>query len=65
MFKVRLIKLLFLKKLKTLCHGHMLLVILKAKKLFERFTKNFFKKSQKEVRVDKMIKEKGNRPYFK
>ena len=29
-----------IKKLKTLCRGHMLLVILKAKKLLERFTKN-------------------------
>ena len=27
------------KKLKTLCHGHMLSVMLKAKKLLERFTK--------------------------
>ena len=29
-----------IKKLKTLCRGHMLLVILKAKKLLESFTKN-------------------------
>ena len=30
------------KKLKILYRGHMLLVILKAKKLLERFTKNVF-----------------------
>ena len=28
-----------IKKLKTMCHGHMLLMILTVKKLLERFTK--------------------------
>ena len=37
--QIGLKKFLQLKKLKTLCRGHMLFVILKAKKLLERFTK--------------------------
>ena len=36
-----------IKKLKTLCRGHMLLVILKGKALLERFTKNNCKKQIK------------------
>ena len=39
MFEIGLKKFLRLKKLKTLWRGHMLLVILKAKQLLERFTK--------------------------
>ena len=35
------------KKLKTLCRGHTLLMILKAKKLLERFTKKNYKKQIK------------------
>ena len=38
-FQIGLKKFLQLKKLKTLCRGHMLFVILKPKKLLERFTK--------------------------
>ena len=33
-------KVLLLNKLKVLCRSHMLLVILEARKLLERFTKN-------------------------
>ena len=44
MFQISLKKFLLLKKLKTLCHGHTLLVILKTKKLLERFTKKNYKK---------------------
>ena len=33
-----------IKKLKTVCHGHMLSVILMAKKLLERFMKKYYKK---------------------
>ena len=44
MFQIGLKKLLQLKKLKTLHDGHMLLVILKAKKLLERFTYKDFQK---------------------
>ena len=48
-----------LKKLKTLCRGYMLLVILKVKKLLECFTKKNCKKTnQKEFRVEKVIKRK-------
>ena len=47
----------------------MLLVILKAKKLLERFTKKNSKqktrKKQKEFRVEKVIKRKGNRVHVK
>ena len=38
---------LVIKKVKTLCRGHMLLVILQAKKLLERFTKTNGKKQNK------------------
>ena len=44
MFQISLKTFLLLKKLKTLCHGHTLLVILKTKKLLERFTKKNYKK---------------------
>ena len=47
MFQIGLKKFLLLKKLKTLFRGHMLLVILKAKKLLERFTKKNCKKQIK------------------
>ena len=44
----------------------MLLVILKLKKLLKRFTKKNCKKTnQKEFRVEKVIKRKGNKLYFK
>ena len=44
MFQIDL-KFLWLKKLKTLFPGHMLLVILKEKKLLERFMKTYSKKT--------------------
>ena len=40
-------KVFVIKKVKTLCCEHMVLVILKAKKLLERFTKNNCKKQIK------------------
>ena len=44
----------------------MLLVILKLKKLLERFTKkNCRKTNQKEFRVEKVIKRKGGKLYVK
>ena len=47
-------------------HGHMLLVILKAKKLLERFTKkNWRKTNQKEFRAEKVIKRKRDILYIK
>ena len=58
MFQIGLKKFLRLKKLKTLCRGHMLLVILKAKKLLERFTKRNCKKQIKNSLELKSKKEK-------
>ena len=47
MFQIGLMKFLLLKKLKTLFRGHMLLAIIKSKKLLERFTKKNYKKQIK------------------
>ena len=53
-----------LKKLKTLCHGHMSLVILTEKKLLELFTKKKIRNTnQKRFRVEKAIK-KDDKLYF-
>ena len=52
---------LWLKRLKILCHGNMLLVILSLKKLLERFMENNYKKH--EFRVEKVIKRKGDKLY--
>ena len=46
MFQIGLKKFLLLQKLKALYRGNMLLVILKAKKLLERFTKKNCKKNE-------------------
>ena len=54
LFEIGLSKILWLKNLKTLCCGDMLLVILTEKKLLERVTKNNSKK-KKELRVEKVI----------
>ena len=44
----------------------MLLVILKAKKLLESFTKKNYKKQiKKSLRVENVIKRKGNKLYVK
>ena len=42
-----------IKKVQNTCRGHMLLAILEAKKLLERFTKKIQKANQKEYRVEK------------
>ena len=47
MFQIGLKQFLQLKKLKILFHGHMLLVILKAKTLLGHFTKKNYKKQNK------------------
>ena len=47
MFQIGLMKFLLLKNLKTLFRGHLLLAILKSKKLLERFTKKNYKKQIK------------------
>ena len=46
-FQISLKKFLLLKNLKTLYRGHMLLVILKAKKSLERYTKKNYEKGIK------------------
>ena len=43
----------------------MSLVILKAKKLLERFTKKLQKTNQKKIRIEKLIKRKGDKLYVK
>ena len=60
-FQIDLKKFLRLKKLKILCHGHMLLVILTVKKLLKRFTK----KEMQNARAEKVIKKKGDKLYVK
>ena len=50
-----------IKKLKTQCCGHMLLVILKVKKLLERFMKNNYKDKSKRVWSQKKNKRKGDK----
>ena len=52
MFQVGLKKFSLLKTLKTLCCGHMLLMILKTKKLLERF-KNCKKQIKKSLELKK------------
>ena len=57
---------MLLKKLNTLCCGHILFAILNEKTLLERLTtKNCKKYIQNEVRVEKAIKRKGDKIYVK
>ena len=59
-FPIALKRFLQLSKLKTLCRGYMLLVILKAKILLERFTKKNCKKQMKKgLELKKQLKEKA------
>ena len=65
MFQFSLKKFLWLKKSKILCRRHSLLLILMEKKLLECFPKNICKKiNQKEFRVEKVIKKKGDKLYL-
>ena len=64
-FQTGLKEFLWLKKLKTQCPGYMLLVVLKAKKFFERFIKKNWKNKSKSVYNEKLIKRKGDKLYFK
>ena len=60
------LKFLWFRKLKILCYGPMLLMILIEKKLLEHFTKKNWKKTnQEEFRTEKEIKRKGNELYVK
>ena len=56
---------LLLQKLKILFRGHILLMILKVKKLLKRFMKKNCKKkkNQKQFRVEKVIPRKGDKLY--
>ena len=45
--QIGLKKFLSLKKLKILCHGHVLLMVLTEKKFLKRFTKTNWKKQNK------------------
>ena len=66
MFQIGLENILWLKILKTLCCGHILLVILMEKELLERFIKKNCKKQIKKslnLRFEKIIKRKGNKLY--
>ena len=66
MFQICLQKFLWLQKLKIVCRGHILPVILTGKKLLEYFTKENCKKQiKKEFRVWKKIKRKDNKLYVK
>ena len=55
-----------LKKLKILCRGHILLMILMEQKLLESFTKlNCKKQIKKSLELKKVIKKKGDKLYVK
>ena len=58
-FQIGLKKLLWLKKLKTLCRGHILLVILKANKLLDLLRKMIAKSKSKRVYCWKSNEEKS------
>ena len=59
-------KYLLLKKLKILCRGNILLMILMERKLLERFTKKKLQKTnKKEFRIAKVTKRKGDKSYVK
>ena len=58
MFQIGLKKFLWLKILKSLCSKHMLLAILKTKKLLEDFTTKNCEKQIKNVQSYKSNKEK-------
>ena len=60
LFQINPKKLLLLQKERILLLGHMLLVILKAKKFLE-LQKTF----QQEFRVEKVLKKKGDKLYVK
>ena len=55
-FQIGLKRITWLEKLKILCHGHMLLLILKAKEIVRTFyEKELQKPNQKDFRVEKVI----------
>ena len=66
MFLIGKNKCIWLKMLKILCHGHMLLVILTEKKLLERFVKTNSKKQIKnKLQKKKLVRKKCDKLYGK
>ena len=64
--QIGLKKILWLKKLKIMYYGNMLLVVLMVKKFLERFmTKNWKKTNHQEFRTENVIKRKGEELYVK
>ena len=65
-FQIRLKKFLWLKKIRTLWHEHVILAILTEKKLTKKILQKKIKKTnQKEFRVEKVINRKCDKPYVK
>ena len=62
-FQIALQKILSLQKLEILFRGHILSVILKVKKLFDK--KELRRIYQKELRVENVTNRKGDRLYVK
>ena len=61
--QIGLKKFLWLKKLKTLFHGYMLLMISIVKKLLEQFIKKLQKTNQLGFRIEKAIKKRKQTIY--
>ena len=60
------VEVFIIKRVKILCREHMQLVILMNKKLLEHFTKKNCKNQiKKKVRIEKVIKRKGDKLYVK
>ena len=64
--QIGLKRILWLKRLKLLYRGHILLMILMEKNLSERFNKKNCKKQiKKNLELKKVIKRKGDKSYVK
>ena len=63
--QIGLKKFLLLVKLKIQFHGHILLMISMVKKLLKHFEEELQKINQKEFRIEKVIKRKGDELYVK
>ena len=54
-------KCLWLKKIKTLCRGHMSFSDLKGKEIVGMFHEKELQKKKKELRIEKVINRKNNK----
>ena len=62
--QIGLKKFLWLKKLKILCCGHILLMVLMEKKLLESFyIKELLQTNQRELKIEEVIKKEGDKLY--